>query len=302
MTRSINLIVYLEDNLDAFTAAYAYHVVSNGDDFAAHKVPVMEYIFIPMGFDKNIYEELKSKIDPHVNDGKYVEVNILDLNFPEKQLLDLSQLASYTVIYDHHPSGEKVLTKYRDNFEAPNLECCYGYDKTGAGIVWNSRFGVVRHPWFLKYVQDHELNKFDLEDTHAVIAALSEKPRDFDVYDQIRHYTPKQIEKFIEHGKAIVEGRDELYSYFHVYAANFFLSRMLEKGITMKKLSEMTGIPNNRLDRILVGRSELMNLRDIAYISTALNVKPDIRFEYIKREILLDAEEKHKHLQSEHRE
>jgi len=128
------------------------------------------------------------------------EVFIVDFSYKKDEMFELSRIANYVTILDHHESAERELNAVKN---VPNILTRFNMAKSGAVLAWEY-FHTVDIPRLLLHVQDRDLWKFDLPDTKAVVAALSLYP-DFRTWKRFID-DPKLIYMdLIPNGNAIIK-------------------------------------------------------------------------------------------------
>lgn len=128
------------------------------------------------------------------------EVLILDFSFPREVMLRLHAAAKSLRCLDHHKTAQEVLA---------GLDfCTFDLTKSGARLAWEMVNGGREPPWLVKYTEDRDLWKWELENSKEINAALRCYPFDFDGWDELgRTGYPRRL---IEEGRAILRYQDEV--------------------------------------------------------------------------------------------
>ena len=173
------VIIYHGNCRDGFGAAYAAWK-KYGE--AASYVPVVDNDTLPGGLiDKEIY--------------------IVDFSFRKPLLEQLVAQNKSVLVIDHHVSAKDDVTAFPDNI--------YDNDHSGAYLAWQY-FHPAEVPRLLRFVEDHDLWKFEMKYTREFGAALGEYTMDFETWDTLSHNLCDKawFDNFIQHG-SIIAGHEE---------------------------------------------------------------------------------------------
>jgi oligoribonuclease NrnB/cAMP/cGMP phosphodiesterase (DHH superfamily) len=154
------IVIAHADCVDGFTAAWVAHRVY-GD--------AAEYVFAKYG-----------DAPPDVS-GK--DVLIVDFSYPRAVLLEMKAAANSLHVLDHHKSAAKDL----DGLDF----CTFDMNRSGAMMTWNWLEGHKNVPQLVRYVQDRDLWKWELQESKEISAWLSIIRRDFGVWEA----TAEKLEK-----------------------------------------------------------------------------------------------------------
>lgn len=121
-------------------------------------------------------------------------VGIFDFNFPRPVIEEMKAKAKDLILVDHHIGAERVLG---------DLEYCY-FDMTHSGCVltWQL-FHSEDVPTLLRYVEDRDLWKFELEQTENYLAYIDTIGFDFLAWNEIYEHGVRHLERFSERGTHI---------------------------------------------------------------------------------------------------
>jgi len=135
---------------------------------------------------------------------------------PNKEYLEtLVTVAKHITILDHHITAYKNL----ENVSYPNLNYIFDNNKCGCMITWNY-FSSDPIPWFLAYIGDRDLWKWELlnskeinttlyEDDHTNFKGLS-KLFDENLNPSLSNFYNSSIfNSFVERGKILCEIKDK---------------------------------------------------------------------------------------------
>ncbi len=100
---------------------------------------------------------------------------------PNLELLTrLLDLKNKVVILDHHISNQRMLESMKTS-EGGNLHIVFDMERSGCQITWDyfnpdpdEEEAYLLRPWFIDYIGDRDLWKFEMEDSRIVNLALSE--------------------------------------------------------------------------------------------------------------------------------
>jgi len=105
-----------------------------------------------------------------LEDVKDKNIAIVDFSYDRKFLLEMAKVCKSILILDHHKTAEKDLE--RINTEAENIYCIFDMKRSGAQISWDYCFPDIIRPWFVDYVADRDLWKWELPFSKEVSEAM----------------------------------------------------------------------------------------------------------------------------------
>ena len=95
------------------------------------------------------------------------------------------QIINQLTILDHHNSTQTLYEKEKEYLDSlKNLNLVLDMTKAGCQITWDFFFENVPRPWFVDYIADRDLWKWELFDSKEINAALYENE-----YFNFRNYT-----------------------------------------------------------------------------------------------------------------
>lgn len=175
---SDNLVIYHGDCADGFGAAWA----------AKQKYP-----------DAEFYAGRYQEPPPDVTDRC---VYMLDFSYKRDVIRQMARQAKHINIIDHHKSAEQDLRVYSDDV-IPGVTVWFDMNKSGAVMAWEF-FNIDQPaPELIKYIQDRDLWRHELPNTHEVNAALFSYPYDFNTWDGLMT-RPNSIAALVEEGRGIL--------------------------------------------------------------------------------------------------
>jgi oligoribonuclease NrnB/cAMP/cGMP phosphodiesterase (DHH superfamily) len=168
----------------------------------------------------NPYAQLincKAGQNPNLNMENIKSSNIIfvDICPSVDYLLTLCNIANKVVILDHHISAYRNIEEIENKPE--NLFTLFDMNRSGCMITWDFFNSGLTRPWFIDYIGDRDLWKWELPNSKNINTALfEEKHITFNglniLYD--RYVTKEQINKLIEdmneRGNQINKFRNEL--------------------------------------------------------------------------------------------
>lgn len=182
-----DVCIYHDPCSDGFASAWACHS-EYGD--------AVEYI-------PGNHEDKESKLDFWLEKVTDKNVVIYDFSFEAETTKKIAEAAASLQIIDHHASARKSLS---------DLDYCYfDLTKSGAMLAWESCHEEPP-PQLIQYVQDGDLNTFELQGSHAIYAYINSQPRDFSVWDQMARLleTAEGRQSARALGRAMVEREESL--------------------------------------------------------------------------------------------
>lgn len=115
-------------------------------------------------------------------------------------------------VIDHHKTAAADL----EGFPGATFDM----EKSGAVLTWEQVFPDQEVPMLLRYIQDADLYRFELDGSRAFRQGLWCEPRDFEHWDSI---DPCQSDEVFERGKAILRHVEMEVERISAKATSFFL-------------------------------------------------------------------------------
>lgn len=155
------LVIYHAHCNDGFGAAWAFH------RRAAHQYSDVTYHAANYG-EEPPYSLCTGR-----------DVFILDFSYPVPQLMDILEVATYTILLDHHKTafenlGDLVGTLTKGELLLDN-------SRSGAMLAWNY-FSSTPAPALIRYIQDRDLWLHKESWTKEINALIGMTDRTFDAY------------------------------------------------------------------------------------------------------------------------
>jgi len=180
----MDVIVFHNNCSDGFTAAYT----------AKLRYPEAKLFPRDHGLEPP-YEELTGK-----------DVLVVDFSWRTREQNDkMASLTKSFRILDHHKTAQEAL------IGAPYA--IFDMNRSGAGLAWDYLFGedksnadsdevsFLPRPWWVSYVEDRDLWRFELPESEAVNAYIMTFPYEITAWD---HMTKADLRDAITQGKAVL--------------------------------------------------------------------------------------------------
>ena len=122
-------------------------------------------------------------------------VAILDFSYSRYDIKKMIEKANSLIVLDHHKTAQQNL--------AGIPEAQLDMSRSGAILSWQFFHGSEDPPIFLRYIEDRDLWRFELEDSKAVSAALTSLiDFTFESFDAMNN--PSQFEELVSDGYTIL--------------------------------------------------------------------------------------------------
>ena len=184
--KEIDTVIYHKNCSDGFGAAWsAYQLLGNKATYVPAQYDDIDFVFY-----------LKNKT-----------IAVLDFSFSEDQIERIKQNNNRICIVDHHKTAERI-----SHLENTWIETKY----SGAILAWKFFHQNKKIPLFLKYIQDRDLWKWELEGSRDFSIVFQSVPKTFESYDEF--ISTKKIKDTIKAGKLL---NSYQYGLIKRIAANF---------------------------------------------------------------------------------
>lgn len=127
------------------------------------------------------------------------DVFVADFSYPRDILLEMESRAASIIVLDHHKTAEAAL-------EGLSF-CIFDMARSGARMAWDHLFTGEEPPSLIAYIEDRDLWRFDLPDSHAITAWLRSYPRDFETWDQLADELDHGFGVAVREGYAILRSQ-----------------------------------------------------------------------------------------------
>lgn len=138
--------------------------------------------------------------------GPDADVLIVDFSYPRAELLDLCARVGTVTVLDHHASAERDLA----GIEAPNLTVVFDMERSGAGITWDHLRAPEPRPRLVDYVEDRDLWRFALPESHDIAPLFMGTPMAFEEWDALAHDLEHRWEVASAQGRAMRRMREKI--------------------------------------------------------------------------------------------
>lgn len=121
-------------------------------------------------------------VDANAIVGK--DVIIADFSWPREDTLHGKSIAKSMVILDHHKTAEAALA---------GLDfCVFDMNRSGAQLAWDYAFPGHGRPWYVDYVADRDLWRWQLPESKAVSAFIMALPHTIEAWSVLDDMTAEQ--------------------------------------------------------------------------------------------------------------
>lgn len=121
-------------------------------------------------------------------------VIMMDFSYTRENVVDLKKRVKRLCILDHHKSAMDQLQDLDDTW--------FDMDESGATLSWKFFHGEPVPP-FIAYLRDHDLYKFELENSEAVRAWIRSYPMEFGLWDGMS----KKLDNSADYPSIVKQGR-----------------------------------------------------------------------------------------------
>jgi oligoribonuclease NrnB/cAMP/cGMP phosphodiesterase (DHH superfamily) len=139
------------------------------------------------------------------NDKNIIFIDVCpSMNF----ILVHSKLAKSIKILDHHKSANDMYLKNESMLNnIDNIEFIFDMNRAGCQIAWDYFFPNIERVWFIDYVGDRDLWKWELENSKEICSAFDYlcvlDENNLKKIDKLAKYNLTQIENLVSTGKII---------------------------------------------------------------------------------------------------
>jgi len=108
------------------------------------------------------------------------DVFMADFCYKRPVMLQMKEDANSLVVLDHHKSSQE---------ECGDLEfCSFDMNHSGAFLAWDYLFSGDSVPLLIRYVEDRDLWKWNLDSTEEILSAVDSFERTFENWDMLHSY------------------------------------------------------------------------------------------------------------------
>lgn len=183
-------VIYHDHCNDGFGAAWAFHQRA-----ALHYTDVA-YIAMSYGQPPNIPELAGT------------DVFILDFSFPPVILTSIIDVATHTVLLDHHKTAIESLSDMADTWEKAEIHLHNGF--SGAMLAWKY-FSSTPAPRMIEYIQDRDLWQHKLPYTKEINALIAMTNRTFNAYTSLhKSFEQGQFYQCVGMGELLLKQYDRI--------------------------------------------------------------------------------------------
>ena len=124
------------------------------------------------------------------------EVYLVDFSFPREVMETLNALSSKMVVLDHHKTAKEACEGLP--------YCVFDMERSGAGLAWDHFNPETPRPKLVDYVEDRDLWRFKLPDSHAIHVWLATYQKDPLTYGVVANRLEDKFNECLVEGKAII--------------------------------------------------------------------------------------------------
>lgn len=147
------------------------------------------------------------------------DVYIVDFSYPPDQLAVMAADAHTVVMLDHH---ESAIRKWNGQPTAltcgglmawgDNVRIVFDIRHSGAKLAWDHFFPNTPTTPLVQYVQDRDLWKWELPDSHAVNAYIRTRPFTIEEWDELCESmaSPPERQLIAQYGRVVLEREQQI--------------------------------------------------------------------------------------------
>jgi len=130
-------------------------------------------------------------------------------------ILVLTNICEHITILDHHKSAYDMYISNKDVLDnIPNLKFIFDMERSGCQIAWDYFFEGERRPWFIDYVGDRDLWKWELDNSKEICSAINFlellKENNLNEISKLLEYDTNKIDELVKLGENINLLEDKL--------------------------------------------------------------------------------------------
>jgi oligoribonuclease NrnB/cAMP/cGMP phosphodiesterase (DHH superfamily) len=135
---------------------------------------------------------------PNIKFKKHDEVYFVDFSYKRDMMLNIAKKVHSITVYDHHK------TTFEELEDLPkNIYLCLDQTHSGSMITWRECFLDHEIPPILKYIEDHDLWKFNLPFTKEITSWLFSVEYELYSWNNILNMNTIDIDAIILPGRAL---------------------------------------------------------------------------------------------------
>ena len=162
---NIDLVIYHRGCTDGFGSAFAVWKYFNGNNNTRIASTTLSIEYISANYNE----------DPPDVRGR--NVLICDFSYKYNVLLNMIEQANSLLVIDHHISAEKELKNIDNKYKL------FDMNHSGAYLTWVYFFPNEEVPDLIKFIEDRDLWKHEIPNTHQFFALFKNLPFDFNIYN-----------------------------------------------------------------------------------------------------------------------
>lgn len=131
-----------------------------------------------------------------------LDVIIVDFSYPRDVLVAMNDKAKSMIVLDHHKTAKQ-------NLEGLDF-CIFDMERSGAMMAWEYFHGGDSVPMLIRYVQDRDLWKWELDDSKSVSCGLELLAFNFDAWKP--YLNDENLDQIKSQGNTVLQYQERLVS------------------------------------------------------------------------------------------
>ena len=155
---------------------------------------------LKLGRENCVFHPAVHGTDPPLKKARAADKTyILDFSYDRLKMLKLASVTDLKVL-DHHASAEA---------QCHGLDFCeFDMKRSGAGMSWDHFFPGEDRPWFIDFIEDRDIWKWEWPNSRVALAYIDTMPKTFETYDKLLDGEPN-IGECVDKGVAICQYIDQ---------------------------------------------------------------------------------------------
>jgi oligoribonuclease NrnB/cAMP/cGMP phosphodiesterase (DHH superfamily) len=130
-----------------------------------------------------------------------MDVLIVDFSYPRDVMIAMHSQANSMVVLDHHKTAKA---------DCEGLDfCTFDMERSGARMAWDHFNPSVIPPALIRYIEDRDMWRFELEDSKEITAWIRSHPHDFDTWDTLADFFIDDAVYAVGEGRAILRSQSK---------------------------------------------------------------------------------------------
>jgi uncharacterized protein len=186
--------------LDTIVIYHAFCADGMGSAWAAHTVIGAGAEYKAASYDDPL---------PSLDLFRMRHVYIVDFSYPASFIREIGLVALSVAVLDHHKTAQKELV---GQVFPRGVVVEFDMDRSGAGMTWDYLHPGEPRPRMIDYIEDRDLWRWKLPNTHEVNAYIGLFPISPSSYAQLAKEleNPEMFRQIVESGKLLVQQQDRI--------------------------------------------------------------------------------------------